>query len=103
MDAGGRGIDGGIFLQPQKPWFRDSRVTGKPFVRQESRFQNCFMSRPEATSTIAISRGGSYPLYNSGLCFFCQSHQGNMPYMGVFEELSWAAWHRCSFAPPKRW
>lgn len=22
--------------------------------------------------------------------------------MGVFEELSWAAWHRCSFAPPKK-
>lgn len=46
MDAGGRGMDGGIFLQPQKPWFRDSRVAGKPFARQESRFQNCFMSRP---------------------------------------------------------
>lgn len=46
MDAGGRGMDGGIFLQPQKPWFRDSRVARKPFARQESRFQNCFMSRP---------------------------------------------------------
>jgi hypothetical protein len=37
---------GGILLQPQKPWFRDSRVAGKPFAGPESRFHNCFMSRP---------------------------------------------------------
>ena len=83
MGPHGRRLAGRILLQPQKLWIRDSRVAGKPFARQDVRFQNCFMSRPGTQQSPLPGVSRYPPLLLSPRApaagTFAQSHQTNTP------------------------